>query len=300
MARFSFGEEEEEENEMESRANNKRKGQSPTEGGNQNKSQKSAGDAEQLRSGIEDKMGGISVTIDPDALDCFICCEPLRPPLYQCVNGHVACRACSIKLPQNKCPNCSQAIDFTRCRFLEKIIESIKSPCCYSEHGCNKTLSYPEIFSHQETCVHAPCFCPIPKCTFSGTPEKISTHFRSHHESSAIDFQYGKQFKASLAKSEPYIVLPSENGLLFLLLNDKHDKGNNLSVACIRPGGSTGSDFVYELMVSNAESSLQLKASAINVRKWEGVYPSKVFLLVPQNFCSSYVDIVLNVCIKSG
>ena len=217
---------------------------------------------------------------------------------FQCQNGHVACSVCCPKLPEDKCPTCSLSINFSRCRALEKVIESIKSSCCYSRYGCSKIFSYIEKSSHQETCTYAPCFCPMPNCTFCGFPEQVSTHFGTHHGSSAIDFQYDKQFKVDLKQDQPFVVLHEQRGLLFLLLNDKFiDRGNALSVACIHPS-SVECDFVYELMVPGTESSLQLKASAINVRKWVGVYPSKIFLLVPKNFCSSFGEIILNVCIQ--
>jgi len=34
---------------------------------------------------VDGEADGISVRIDPDVLDCSICFEPLRPPLYQVV-----------------------------------------------------------------------------------------------------------------------------------------------------------------------------------------------------------------------
>jgi E3 ubiquitin-protein ligase SIAH1 len=42
------------------------------------------------RKAVETVVGGeadrISVQIDPDVLDCSICFEPLRPPLYQVIH----------------------------------------------------------------------------------------------------------------------------------------------------------------------------------------------------------------------
>jgi len=138
----------------------------------------------------------------------------------------------------------------------------------------------------------------MPNCTFCGFPEQVSTHFGTHHGSSAVDFQYDKQFRVVLKQKQPFVVLHEQHGLLFLLLNERFiDRGNALSVACIHPS-SVECGFVYELTVTGTESSLCLKASATNVRKWEGVYPSKIILLVPENFCSSSGEIVLNVCIQ--
>uniref|UniRef100_A0A0E0LAX7 E3 ubiquitin-protein ligase n=1 Tax=Oryza punctata TaxID=4537 RepID=A0A0E0LAX7_ORYPU len=85
--------------------------------------------------------GGLSVQIDPDVLDCSICFESLRPPLYQCQNGHVACFSCWSKL-SNKCHICSRDANFARNIALEKIVESIKSSCSYAKWGCCKFINY--------------------------------------------------------------------------------------------------------------------------------------------------------------
>lgn len=138
----------------------------------------------------------------------------------------------------------------------------------------------------------------MPDCSFCGFPNQVSTHFGLRHSSSAVDFQYDKQFKVFLKQDKPFIVLREQHGRLFLLLNDRYvDKGNALSVTCLC-ANSGECDFMYELNASGIGISLQLKASTINIRKWEGVYPSTVFLLVPQNLCLSSGEIVLNACIQ--
>ena len=45
---------------------------------------------------VDGEADGISVRIDPDVLDCSICFEPLRPPLYQVVNSPVENRTCCL------------------------------------------------------------------------------------------------------------------------------------------------------------------------------------------------------------
>lgn len=289
MARFSAGDEEEEEATV--IRCKRRRDQRVSES-------KFEENQDELLNGEEknEKNEEISVTIDPDALECSICCEPLRPPLYQCQNGHVACSVCCTKFPNDKCPTCSHSVNFSRCRALEKVIESIKSSCCYSIYGCKKTLPYTEISLHQVTCTYAPCFCPMPNCIFCGSPQQVSTHFCVDHHGSAIDFWYEKQFEVGLKRDQPFAVLHEQDGLLFLLLNEKFiGKGNALSIACIQPS-SMDCNFMYELIVNGDGGSLQLKACATNVRKWAGIYSGNVFLFVPQNFCFSSGEI-LNVCI---
>lgn len=228
--------------------------------------------------------GGISATIDPDVLDCPICFEPLRPPLFLCRNGHVACSTCCVKL-QNKCPSCSQSIDYSRCLALEKVVESIKVPCSYANGGCRSILPYADRLQHEDTCVYSPCFCPMSSCSFSGSTQLLSTHFDECHKNSYKRLLYDEFLPVFLKFDEPFLVLHAPGSRVFLLLNNKDAgiTGNALCMTCIGPQALDG-EFTYELMVTRNGSSLQLKASMTNIKKWMGSYPTNVFLLVPQDF----------------
>ncbi|CAM0152567.1 unnamed protein product [Urochloa decumbens] len=43
-----------------------------------------------------------SVTVELEVLDCPVCFEPLRPPIFQCAVGHLICSSCCGKLPNPK------------------------------------------------------------------------------------------------------------------------------------------------------------------------------------------------------
>lgn len=90
MVRFSVGEEEEESMAV----RNKRRRLQRTEGEIENEGAKFGENEEKIeeelgqveRGGEENTVGScgaISVTVDPDVLECIICCEPLLPPLFQ-------------------------------------------------------------------------------------------------------------------------------------------------------------------------------------------------------------------------
>lgn len=228
--------------------------------------------------------GGISATIDPDVLDCPVCFEPLRPPLFQCQNGHVACSSCCNKL-QNKCPSCKLSINYSRCLALEKVIESIKVPCPYAKDGCKRKLSYAEHLSHADTCIFVPCFCPVPSCTFSASAQLLSSHFDDCHKD-CVCLPYDESVTIFLDCKEPFCVLRGTRGEIFLLLNDEGcvNSGNALSMTCIGYQGLEGSVRYYELAVARNGASLQLKAYMTNVKKWMGSYPTNVFLVIPQDF----------------
>lgn len=240
---------------------------------------------------------GISVRIDPDVLDCFICFEPLRPPLFQCSNGHVTCCSCWAKL-ENKCYLCFDEIGFSRNLALEKVIESIKISCRHAKYGCKRTISYAQRDIHEEICIYAPCCCPVSDCAFIGSTVMLSAHLSKHSKSSKR-FCYGQPFKVNLKPIDPIFVLQGDDGRLFLLNNRNVTTGYALSITCIRPNTPKCS-FSYELTAIGKESRVMLKASTTNTKDWKGVYPTNASLLVPHDFCYSSGIMLLDVCIQES
>lgn len=218
--------------------------------------------------------------------------------VLQCQSGHVACSSCCSKL-LNKCHLCSQSIGYNRCLILEKVIESIKIACSYAKYGCRKAMSYADKDAHEETCIYAPCSCPVPTCSFCGSREMLSAHFINTHTFSCERFSYNQILKVEFHKTDPFRALYGKDGHLFLLLNNSvANVGNALSMACFRPR-SLEHEFLYELTTDkHNSSSLQLKSSITDITEWKGVYPMKVFLLVPHDLCTPVGKIVINVCIR--
>uniref|UniRef100_A0A0E0A8Q1 RING-type E3 ubiquitin transferase n=1 Tax=Oryza glumipatula TaxID=40148 RepID=A0A0E0A8Q1_9ORYZ len=160
------------------------------------------GPAEEMADG--EVEGGLSVQIDPDVLDCSICFESLRPPLYQCQNGHVACFSCWSKL-SNKCHICSRDAKFARNIALEKIVESIKSSCSYAKWGCCKFINYAQRDAHEEACLFAPSMCPISNCGYRGFTGRWSGHFLTSHSSDVmrsgnLNWMFSYQIEATSRK----------------------------------------------------------------------------------------------------
>ncbi|XP_077220853.1 E3 ubiquitin-protein ligase SINA-like 10 [Tasmannia lanceolata] len=238
-----------------------------------------------------------SISIDTDVLDCPICIEPLIPPVFQCENGHIACSSCCTKL-KYKCHSCAFPIGYQRCLAIEKVIESIKISCCNAHYGCKETLSYSHKLTHEETCVHSPCTCPISDCNFLGAPKQLSFHFSNKHGASAIRFRYNSPFTVSLLKNEPFVVLCGEDGLLFVLNNSAEPMGNVVSVTGIGPTSPRGG-FSYDLITRRGERSLRLVSFTMNSKVRIDATASMDFLLVPYGFYS-YERLKLEVCIWSA
>ncbi|KAJ4961032.1 hypothetical protein NE237_020942 [Protea cynaroides] len=242
----------------------------------------------------KDGEGGISMILtDPDVLDCSICLEPLIPPVFQCDNGHIACSTCCTKIA-NKCPSCSWPIGYSRCLAIEKVIESIKISCQNAQYGCKKRVSYAQKLNHEETCIHAPCACPLSDCIFFGSFEQLSLHFSSRHWASARRFRYNCPFPVSLDKSEQFLVFQEEeDGLIFLFNNRTEIIGNAISVTCIGTSSSKGG-FFYDLVSRRGSSTLKLQSyTQFNKRRTED--SPKDFLLIPNNFNSCYGQLKMEI-----
>ncbi|KAF8108235.1 hypothetical protein N665_0113s0024 [Sinapis alba] len=88
------------------------------------------------------KDSSLSVSLlDPDVLDCPICCEPLKVPIFQCDNGHLACSVCCTKV-RNICPSCTLPVGYIRCRAMEKVIETSRVSCPNAKYGCKEKMLY--------------------------------------------------------------------------------------------------------------------------------------------------------------
>ncbi|XP_068643593.1 E3 ubiquitin-protein ligase SINA-like 10 [Aristolochia californica] len=239
----------------------------------------------------------ISITIDPDVLDCSICMETFVPPVFQCENGHIACSSCCMKL-KHKCHSCPLPIGYTRCLAIEKVVESIKVCCRNSRYGCRETLSYSNKPTHEETCLYMPCSCPMINCNFIGSFEQLSIHINSNHWASAIRFRYNCPFHVSLDKNEPFNVLLGEDGLLFIVNNREEHMGLVIAVHAIGPPYSKGGH-AFNLVTKRGARSLSLQSFANSATKRSDVAPGVDFLLVPYDF-NSRAQLKLEICIWSN
>ncbi|CAM0949053.1 unnamed protein product [Alopecurus aequalis] len=182
----------------------------------------------------------ISGRMERDVLECPICMDPLQPPVYQCAVGHVICSSCHGSLPhKDRCHACSATGGYNRCNAVDKILESFCVPCSNTKYGCTVESHYHEADGHHKSCLHTPCFCPVPGCRFAGSMVVFLAHLTDDHKCPCTELKYN--FKLTLDVQEGMHVLHSgDGGPLFLLtFSPVPPFSRAISVLCVDPHATT-------------------------------------------------------------
>ena len=223
---------------------------------------------------------------EPSLLDCPICYEPLTIPVFQCdQNGHISCSSCCTKI-KNKCSSCSSPIGTSRCRAVEKFVESSSTPCQNIKYGCNTSVTYNKKTEHEKTCPYMSCSCPHSGCKFVSSAKELYKHFGSDHV--AREFVWDDDFLSfsiTLRRMQNFIVLRHKNdGMLFVLHNVHAGVGNFMTLSCIQPSFMGG--FNYYLAVKHEETTLKLRSVTKSISSREDYNPlsSPSLLFIPKGF----------------
>ncbi|XP_057971660.1 uncharacterized protein LOC131160238 isoform X2 [Malania oleifera] len=183
------------------------------------------------------------------------------------------------------------------CGHIEVVIDSVRTMCPNKEYGCEETLDCMKKNDHEETCIYAPCACPLLDCNFVGSSQQLSLHFSSKHWDSGRRFQYNCPMAVSLGASETFLVLQAEeDGLLFLLNRGIETVGNVITITHVRPSSSK-ERFLYDLVSGRGISCLRLKSLAQNFPGRVEGFPPMDFLLIPFHFLSSSGQLDFEICI---
>lgn len=217
-----------------------------------------------------------------EVFDCPVCSNPLRPPIFQCSLGHFVCLPCRDKLPDSKCQTCSGVILMSSCYGMERIVESIRVPCPYAEHGCTDMITYYRKGEHKEVCPHAPCFCPDQGCGFAGSTVALLDHFTSQHKWPKTAFKYYVPF--NVPANPGLHVLHGQDGSLFLL-NVALPKSplHAISLVCVQPKSSEPSRYGGSVGFSCWKGHYQLSSlETIPSSSLSDGLPKDCFCFVPK------------------
>ncbi|CAM0878839.1 unnamed protein product [Alopecurus aequalis] len=218
-----------------------------------------------VASEAESAASEITVSLNPKLLKCSACCGTLVPPLFQCDNGHITCFECCKNLVF-ECSLCGERND-TRCRSVEHILGGMTVPCSFKEHGCTDMVQFMEKAAHEETCIHAPCYCPIAGC---GPYARLNLcdHINLQHPTiSYTSVVAGNLWPLKIRDGEPArLVSLANNGALFLLVVDRNvPSGCALSVIHLKSEPVREDDFKYKIQVYTQTGILCLSGETQSV-----------------------------------
>ncbi|CAH1999633.1 unnamed protein product [Acanthoscelides obtectus] len=136
--------------------------------------------AEQSMSSFVDEI------LEMNCLSCVICKEVLRPPIMLTQNLGNVCSTCY----EEKC-ELSQMTSLPN-EPMEKILKLMKLPCRYKQKGCEETLSYEDLLTHQNSCRYRTKLCALFRftgCDWEGNRSDFATHFKECHGDHVINFE---------------------------------------------------------------------------------------------------------------
>ncbi|XP_037409355.1 putative E3 ubiquitin-protein ligase SINA-like 6 [Triticum dicoccoides] len=175
----------------------------------------------------------LKVTMGVETLDCPICYEPLRPPLFQCSVGHCICSSCRGKLDK-KCPVCSIKTSFKRCFAMEHVVQEAKVACSNEKYGCAEGVIYYQKEEHKKACLNAPCSCVESGCGFAGPTKVLLDHFIIQHKCMSTILPDSGTVSLRLQPGL-HVLRCTETSYFFLLNMSSEPLGYAISVTCVQP-----------------------------------------------------------------
>lgn len=117
-------------------------------------------------------------------IECPVCFEHMRPPIYICSSGHSVCGPCKIKI--TVCPTCRQSMLNARNFSLEGVSGKLQHHCKHHNLGCNEIALLTSLLVHEENCTFKPYKCPLwehteTKCDWDGNTSEILDHIEDKH-----------------------------------------------------------------------------------------------------------------------
>ncbi|XP_040257977.2 putative E3 ubiquitin-protein ligase SINA-like 9 [Aegilops tauschii subsp. strangulata] len=222
----------------------------------------------------------ITLNVNPKLLECSGCCSPLVPPIFQCANGHITCLKCCADLKQRSCGLC--ASERTGCHVWGRILGGLTMPCSFKEHGCTETIPFTEKLAHEESCLHAPCHCPI-----AGSRPYRGRSLRDHINMEHATIQYTRVTASSLSplsmrNDEPARLVSLGSRAVFLLVVDRSiPSGRALSVIHLVSDPIEKEDFKYKIEVHTRIGILSVSGSKTpSVGRLTTTYQAGASLLV--------------------
>ncbi|CAA7055659.1 unnamed protein product [Microthlaspi erraticum] len=270
-----------------------------------------------------DDTNSSAMLLDLEALNCPICYDALTSSIFQCDNGHLACSTCCSKL-KNKCPSCTLPVGHSRCRAMERVIQSVIVPC---PKGCTKSFSYGKELAHEKEChiyssvlqrtsdsavtinvsrekerAISLCSCPAEKCDYSGSYYNLYDHFKTHTSERGCGYRLtagGFPEVVELTEDTSVVMNESRDGLLFVVQCFSEPHGVYVTMNCIAPCVPEVCEFSCRISTVMEEYNMPFDLPKVKrVRKLSLETPRDDFMLVPRYCLRGRQAFKLRICVR--
>ncbi|CAM0878955.1 unnamed protein product [Alopecurus aequalis] len=175
-----------------------------------------------------------AIKMDMTLLHCPLCSRPLKPPVFQCKAGHLACAVCIAGGEGcRKCdPKGGGGFD-VRNTAMDAVVSAARVECPHS--GCGTHVAYHALDAHRGACPRAPCLCTEPGCGFAGQPPALAAHLAAAHAWPKLTVQYGKVHRFRMPVPSRRVLLGAgDDGGAFVLTAAALGAATAVSVVRVR------------------------------------------------------------------
>uniref|UniRef100_A0ACD5VAL1 Uncharacterized protein n=1 Tax=Avena sativa TaxID=4498 RepID=A0ACD5VAL1_AVESA len=186
-----------------------------------------------------------AIKMDMTLLHCPLCFRPLKPPVFQCQGGHLACGGCTASA--DGCRKCDpgQAFD-VRNTAMDAVVSAARVECPHG--GCETHVAYHELDAHRGACPRAPCLCTETGCGFAGLPPTLAAHLAAEHAWPKLTVQYGKMYRLRVpVPSRRVLVGAGDNGSAFVLTAGALGAAVAVSVVCVRASAAPSPRYTCQM-----------------------------------------------------
>ncbi|XP_074029290.1 uncharacterized protein [Leptinotarsa decemlineata] len=192
-------------------------------------------------------------------LECPVCLEYMRPPIFMCAVGHSICSSCKIKV--KKCPMCQIPLNSNRNFALEKVTEHIFFPCKNRNRGCCFAGPLMKVSLHESICFvgainRIKCYMNH-VCGWKGPISEMTSHLIHKHPNFYFDLHYSVVF--TMDDFSFLKVYTEYNGQIFkLYISQKLGYGIQFGVKLIKNNSLKDRKYQFHIDFEDLEGNNKL------------------------------------------
>ncbi|XP_044751694.1 uncharacterized protein LOC123311687 [Coccinella septempunctata] len=187
-------------------------------------------------------------------LECPICYELMKPPIFICEKGHNICEVCCNKV--DRCPVCRKNLLGGRNFTLETLASKVNYPCVNRHLGCTYIAMLPQIEDHQRDCSYVARKCFVGSCQWEGLNTSFENHLEDKHLNNLLKLDTFKVHHINM-KNQDYIMIHDDD---IFVLKFSFDNKDNLKYAVLHYGREVTS-YKYNLILKDPTCGISITLS---------------------------------------